>query len=259
MAEDSTAPQADSTAEDGGRTVMSITGKSKLCFLQQIAVSGIAAVLIAGAAQTTVAEAVASPAFDSPQEAVAALFRAVKSDDEASIRQLIGGVASSGDTVQDQSDREQFVRKYSEMHRLVKQQDGATVLYIGAENWPLPVPLVASKGKWRFDVDSGAREVTFRRIGEDETVAMDTCRSIVHERAATPADGSHGYRFRVLRSASGTVVVGYPSEYAVTGIMTFAVTPDGRIYEKDLGSNTAGKAQAIDQYKPDRTWHLTEK
>ena len=44
---------------------------------------------------------------------------------------------------------------------------------MGAENWPFPVPLSLDHGKWRFDVDAGAQEVVFRRIGENETAAVD--------------------------------------------------------------------------------------
>jgi hypothetical protein len=38
--------------------------------------------------------------------------------------------------VQDKADRELFVWKYSEMHRLMKEPDGSLELYIGAENRP---------------------------------------------------------------------------------------------------------------------------
>ena len=34
------------------------------------------------------------------------------------------------------------------MHRLVKEPDGSTVLYIGAENWPFPIPLTSKNGAW---------------------------------------------------------------------------------------------------------------
>ena len=38
--------------------------------------------------------------------------------------------------------RANFVQKYREMHRLVNEPDGTTTLYIGAKNWPTPIPLV---------------------------------------------------------------------------------------------------------------------
>ena len=46
-------------------------------------------------------------------------------------------------------------KKYQEMHRLVREPDGSTVLYIGAENWPFPIPLVSKNGAWYFDSKTG--------------------------------------------------------------------------------------------------------
>ena len=57
-------------------------------------------------------------------------------------------------------DRELFVQKYQEMHRLGREADGSVTLYIGAENWPFPVPLVEKNGVWRFDPDAGQKEVS---------------------------------------------------------------------------------------------------
>ena len=73
---------------------------------------------------------------------------------------------------QDKVERELFVQKYQEMHRLGREADGSVTLYIGAENWPFPIPLVATNGVWRFDPDAGAKEVTFRRIGDNELRAL---------------------------------------------------------------------------------------
>jgi len=44
------------------------------------------------------------------------------------------------------------------MHRLVQELDGTTVLYIGAENWPFPIPLFSKNGAWFFDSKTGAQE-----------------------------------------------------------------------------------------------------
>jgi Protein of unknown function (DUF2950) len=62
-------------------------------------------------------------------------------------------VTSSGDEVNDKLEREQFTQKYQEMHRLVREADGNTILYLGAENWPFPIRrsrlFVASDFQWR--------------------------------------------------------------------------------------------------------------
>ena len=124
-----------------------------------------------GGACLTFAQQSAPATFSSAAEATQALFRAVQDNNEAAIASLVGGsteIASSGDAAQDKLDREMFVHKYQEMHRLGRDADGSETLYIGSENWPFPIPLVEKDGAWHFDVDTGQREVMFRRIGENE-------------------------------------------------------------------------------------------
>src|SRR5437016_10211652 len=53
-------------------------------------------------------------------------------------------------------------------------------LYIGAENWPFPIPLVSKNGAWYFDSDSGKQEILFRRVGENEATAIESKRSEEH-------------------------------------------------------------------------------
>jgi Protein of unknown function (DUF2950) len=52
-------------------------------------------------------------------------------------------------------------------------------LYIGAENWPFPIPIVQKNGAWRFDSDAGQKEVLFRRVGENELTAIDILHQLV--------------------------------------------------------------------------------
>ena len=49
------------------------------------------------------------------------------------------------------------------------------MLYIGAENWPFPIPLISKNGAWYFDSKTGRQEILFRRIGENEAVAIQAC------------------------------------------------------------------------------------
>src|SRR5579864_2800569 len=146
------------------------------CLRATLGAGTLLAILVAGPVQRRFAANEAS--FDSAEQAVEALHQAVGTLDHVAIARLVGPLASSADTVQDKADRQRFIQKYSEMHRLVREPDGTMVLYIGAENWPFPVPLVSHDGKWRFDPAAGAREIMFRRIGEDETAAVETCRSM---------------------------------------------------------------------------------
>jgi hypothetical protein len=121
------------------------------------------------------------PTYASPEEASQALYEAAENDNELAILQILGGhkeLILSGDPQDDKAARRQFAAKFKEMHRFVRQFDGTWVLYIGAENWPFPVPLVRDKEKWFFDVDAGTQEILFRRIGENESVAIEVCHAL---------------------------------------------------------------------------------
>jgi hypothetical protein len=48
--------------------------------------------------------------------------------------------------------------------------------------------------------------------------------------------------------------VAYPATYRNSGVMTFIVSQDGVVYEKDLGSGTANLAAAMTEYNPDKSW-----
>ena len=83
----------------------------------------------------------------------------------------------------------------------------------------------------------------------------------------------HGYYFRVLTRqgshaeggaydyvVSGKMILGfailaYPAEYKNSGVMTFIVNQEGIIYEKNLGSDTKQKSEAIKLFDPDPTWN----
>src|ERR1022692_2147260 len=124
----------------------------------------------------------AQPAFPSSADAVQSLFQAVQDNNEAAINNILGGstdLTSSHDDGQDKADREVFVQKYQEMHRMRRERDGSVTLYIGAENWPFPIPLVEKDGAWHFDPDAGVKEVLFRRIGENELTAIAMCHEFV--------------------------------------------------------------------------------
>ena len=65
------------------------------------------------------------------------------------------------------------------MHRLVKEPDGTTLLYIGAENWPTPIPLVNQGNSWYFDTAAGKKEILVRRIGRNEISTINVCQELV--------------------------------------------------------------------------------
>jgi Protein of unknown function (DUF2950) len=229
-------------------------------------------------AYTGFAQQVAQPTFPSTAEATQNLFQAVQANNAKTIANILGGpteLAASGDPAQDKLDREMFVQKYQQMHRVGREPDGSMTLYIGAENWPFPFPLVEKNGAWRFDSDAGQKEVLFRRIGENELTAIDIChqlvaaekqlrsnpnaKSQVDSRVASlvsaVASGSassqpvliQGYYFRVAakQPKTGFAFIAYPAEYRSSGVKTFIVTDKDVVNEKDLGANTTARASTM--------------
>jgi len=121
--------------------------------------------------------------FSSAEDAANALVAAAQSNDERPMLDILGPdgkqIVSSGDDTEDAQNRANFVQKYQEMHRLVKEPDGTTSLYIGAENWPTPIPLVNKGNSWYFDTEAGKKEILYRRIGENEISTIRVCQELV--------------------------------------------------------------------------------
>jgi hypothetical protein len=140
------------------------------------------AILIASCTGSSFAQKAQQQTFPSAEAATNALFLAVQSANEQAVVRILGGnkeLVSSGDEAEDKLDREQFVQKYEQMHRLVRASDGTTLLYIGAENWAFPLPLVSRANVWYFDAHAGAQEIRFRRVGENEYTAIEACHEMV--------------------------------------------------------------------------------
>jgi hypothetical protein len=140
------------------------------------------ALLLAGYAQTSLARQPGLKTFSTAEEASHALYLAVKGNDEKAVAAILGAdseLVSSNDKGQDRRDRARFTEKYGQMHRLVREPDASTVLYIGAENWPFPIPLASEHGAWHFDAKAGMEEVLFRRIGKNELNASQACHALV--------------------------------------------------------------------------------
>lgn len=121
--------------------------------------------------------------FPSPQAASQALVVALKNDDSAALLKVLGpnakDILTSGDPTEDSENRAQFLQKYTQMHRLQLESDGLTTLYIGAENWPSPIPIAHYGTSWYFDTDAGRKEILYRRIGQNELTVMQLCEELV--------------------------------------------------------------------------------
>jgi Protein of unknown function (DUF2950) len=140
--------------------------------------------------------------FPTPTAAVSALVAAGKADDMKGLSAILGPdsdqILSSGDPVADKNARDDFVRRYSEMHRLAYDEQGRVILYIGANNWPLPIPLVKKDSGWVFDTAAGKDELLFRRIGRNELFTIKVLEDLADaqsEYASSAHDGESETEF----------------------------------------------------------------
>jgi hypothetical protein len=292
------------------------------------------AILLTGCFLTpSLAQQPGQKTFSSAEDASNALVTATQSNDEKAMLAILGPegkqIVSSGDGAEDAQSRATFVERYQEMHRLVEEPDGTTVLYIGAHNWPTPIPLVKKGDAWYFDTEAGRQEILYRRIGRNEISAIRVCQELVaaqKEYYATQhgeyaqnifsdgaqhnglywkaADGEpqspigplvaaavakgyakspdgtptpyRGYYYLILnrqgknspggvknyivngKMSEGFAFVAYPAEYMSSGVMTFIVSQDGVVYERDLGKKTDVRAQTLKEYNPDSAWQKAD-
>jgi hypothetical protein len=136
--------------------------------------------------------------FRSPGSAAAALVEAARADDLKEMTEILGSdakeIISSGDPVADNNAREEFTRRYDKMHRLSYDDQGRVILYVGAENWPLPIPIVKRGDGWAFDSAAGEEEMLYQRVGKNELFTIDVLEEL--------ADAQQEYADRE-RKASG--------------------------------------------------------
>ena len=143
--------------------------------------------------------------FPSAEAASMALVTATQNNDEKAMLEIFGPdgktVVSSGDVVEDQANRNNFVKKYHEMHRLVMEPDGTTTLYIGAENWPTPIPLVHKGSAWYFDTAAGTKEILYRRVGRNEITTIRVCAVLVAAQKSFYSENHNEYAQRFFSDA----------------------------------------------------------
>jgi len=272
--------------------------------------------------------------FASAADAVKAAITAAKSNDDKELLAIFGAQAkdliSSGDPVADKQRRAQFIKAFDEKNRLAVEGEN-TIVVIGKNEWPFPIPLVKKGESWVFDTAKGREEVLNRRIGDNELSAIQVSLAYFdaqREYAKKDRDGDglveyaqkirsdpgkknglywdakageelsplgplavravkegygqgkpsdkpapfYGYYYRILTAQGkdapggaysyvvkgnmigGFALVAYPAEYGNSGVMTFIVNHEGKVFQKDLGKNTAATAGAMKEYNPDSTW-----
>jgi hypothetical protein len=55
---------------------------------------------------------------------------------------------------------------------------------------------------------------------------------------------------------AGFAMIAWPAEYGSSGVMTFMVSQNGKVFQTDLGDLTEGAAAAIQVFDPDDSWTL---
>lgn len=158
-----------------------------------------AAILVLSFSRPAVrAQSAGEKTFASPGDAVLALYTAAKNNNGDALNAIFGSQSSrilhTGDDVSDKNAVADFIRRYDQMHRVVIEPDQTATLYLGAENWPMPIAIAKNaNGQWYFDTNRGMQEMLYRRIGANEVDAIDTLQALIDaqkEYAATTHDGS---------------------------------------------------------------------
>jgi hypothetical protein len=164
------------------------------------------AIVLAGCVPTrSIAQQSGQKTFSSAEEASNALLTATQGNDEKAMLEILGPdgkqIVSSGDDIEDANSRANFVQKYQEMHRLAKDPDGSTILYIGAKNWPTPIPIMNKGDSWYFDTEAGKKEVLYRRIGRNEMSAIRVSQELAAAQKEYYAAQHNEYAQKIFSSA----------------------------------------------------------
>jgi hypothetical protein len=120
--------------------------------------------------------------FESLDDAVNALVGAFRTGDRKALMEIFGPkggpVISSGDAVADRGAYQRFVADYDRKHRL-EGGGGKVILYVGEDDFPVPIPLVPDGPRWYWETDAGDDEILFRRIGRNELATIQVCLAYV--------------------------------------------------------------------------------
>jgi hypothetical protein len=123
--------------------------------------------------------------FNTAKEAADSLVQAAESFDAAALKEILGpdsaDLISSEDQVADKNRAIAFAAKAKEKMSVSPDPKNAArvIITIGNDEFPMPIPLVKKKAKWRFDTKSGREEILHRRIGTNELDAITICRGFV--------------------------------------------------------------------------------
>jgi Protein of unknown function (DUF2950) len=221
-----------------------------LASLIAIACVGLIALPGSAATPTTAAQ---QKTFDTAQQAADALVAAAEKDDVDALLQIFGkdgkDVITSGDAVEDKNLRKRFVEKAHEKMRVTGDPNnpGRLILVIGADDWPMPVPLVKRSGRWRFDAKQGRQEILARRIGGNELDAIALLRGYVEAQmdyASEVHDGSgmHQYAQKAISTPGKHDGLSWRNEDGSVG------GPIGELIAKALAAGYTSRTEPYNGY-----------
>ena len=295
-------------------------------FLRWLALALLVAIPLAAAADT-------QQTFATPEAAVDALMAALKADSDSDMIAIFGeahkDLVVTSDHAASSATRARILAAMQTLRILQEPSPDRRVLVIGAEAWPMPIPIVRSGDRWRFATEEGAQEIVNRRIGGNELHAIYVLRAYIgaqreyatrdrdgdgvlqyaqklastkgkHDGLYWPADAAkdeepspfgplvaesaayvkghvegepyRGYDFKILtrqgknapggaynyvingRMIAGFAMVAYPAEYGNTGVMTFIVSHNGKVYQKDLGKESTAIGAKMSTFDPGAGW-----
>lgn len=132
--------------------------------------------ILAGCLLAPLAATAAPQVYESPFSALDALVEAARTHEQAPLLEVFGEDAAdilfSGDEAEDAANRRMIERMYRQGYRLLSTEQGQTIIELGRDGWPFPIPLVESDEGFSFDIAAGREEMTAREIGLNELNAM---------------------------------------------------------------------------------------
>ena len=129
--------------------------------------------------------ALAQQKFDTADAAAQAIINAAEKHDTAQLSAILGpksgAILTSGKPNQDMQEQSEFARLAHDRMRIEvsAMNPNRAILAIGEEDWPFPVPICRTNGKWSFDPSQTDVEMRARHIGANELDAIEICHGYV--------------------------------------------------------------------------------
>jgi hypothetical protein len=207
-----------------------------------------------------IAPAMAQEGFESPEAAAQAVIDAAHNHDSVRLTAVLGAAArailTSGDAAQDRAEQTEFASLAHTKHRLepCPLDENRVILSVGEADWPFPIPIVRTSGKWSFDASQADVEMRARHIGADEMDAIEICKGYVEAQQKYAEDhGKNGlpeYAARLMSTPGkhdGLYSEGAGQPLIPEGFAQAASKPYHGYYFRileDQGPNAAGGAYA---------------